>query len=354
MVALVRSASSSLAHFSVAHSLKEDVYAFDFAQSVRILHSLYNTKPFVGSTDDPSHDPVFFRGQISFGVSSSEIHKLTVWDIGQAEMTVSFTGIAGIQGPLPDIFSEILVERIKAKDFAARDFLDLFNHRLITFWYMLHVKLFPSLRNAPMESTEIGESLLDLGGVRRREGGETMLPFGPLFWESAHSAIGLEGLITEYFHLPCRIKPFEGHWNQVDVEEQTSLGRRFHCLGQDAILGNKTYDQGGGFRLVLGPLTYLEFQDFLPSDDTFSGFCRLRSLVNAYFDSPPIYTLELILNQREVPPAFLGQEKNTLDDSVIQRPEKFQCLGSQLQRNAWLNIRKNIRTHGRVELSVNH
>ena len=314
---------------SVATSLAQEVYEFEFAQAVRIIHNLAKDKPLVGSRDDPKQDPVNFRGQVSFGISSSDIHKLEM--LPSPEMTVAFTGIAGIQGPLPDMFSEILVERIKAKDFGSRDFLDIFNHRLVTFWYKLYCKLYPGLLDAPIGETSIGQSLMDLGGVRYHKEGNKLIPFGTLFWQRSGSARGLEEAVSGFFNISCIIQPFEGSWNEIKKDEQTRLGKRFHSLGVDSVLGRKSYDQGAGFRIILGPINYKRFLDLLPSNDDKSGFQALRSLVAAYFDAPPRYKIELILEQKEVPRAALGRN-------------------FALGRNAWLNLKKNYPTDGHVTL----
>lgn len=310
-------------------NLLAQAYEFEFPQAVRLLHALSDKKVLVGSRDDPKQDPLKFRSYVSFGVSSAEVHKLEM--LPTPELTVTFTGIAGIQGPLPDMFTEILVERIKVKDFGLRDFLDIFNHRLTTYWYKLYCKLYPGLLDASLEQTETGQSLMDLGGVRYHSEGKKMVPFGTLFWQRSGSAKGLEEAISGYFNIPCQIKPFEGAWNRIEDNERTKLGSKFYCLGHDAVLGKQSYDQGAGFKIILGPIDYKRFRDFLPSDEKESGFAQLRSLVAAYFDAPPRYKIELILKQDEVPKAALG-------------------AGFALQRNAWLNARKNYANDASVVL----
>ena len=50
-------------------------------------------------------------------------------------MTVTFMGLAGTGGVLPGHYTQLLIDRVREKDFGLRDFLDLFNHRLIAQFY---------------------------------------------------------------------------------------------------------------------------------------------------------------------------------------------------------------------------
>ena len=45
------------------------------------------------------------------------------------EMTTSFLALTGPQGALPQHYTAIMIQRIRAKDYSLRDFFDIFNHR---------------------------------------------------------------------------------------------------------------------------------------------------------------------------------------------------------------------------------
>ena len=68
---------------------------------------------------------------------ASEIQELTLPpdDDSPATMKVNFMGLSSPQGVLPTPYTELIIERTQKKDNALRDFLDLFNHRLISFFY---------------------------------------------------------------------------------------------------------------------------------------------------------------------------------------------------------------------------
>ncbi len=316
--------SRRTAPFSVIQYLYSSTYAFEFPQAVRLLQGLDPRKR-LGTRDNPRLDPVYFRAHIDFAVSSSDLKKLLPGN--PPELTVNFTGIAGIQGPLPEVFTEILIDRIKLKDEGFRDFLDIFNHRLITLWFGLFCKIYPSLKDAPLEETDIGQSLMDVGGVRFHEYGRNLLPFGALLWDKTRSALGLQRTVESYFNIPCCIHSLMGGWNRVDKEERTRLGRQHHELGRSSILGGRSFNQSKGFRMTLGPLDYTRFCDFLPIATRDSGYAHLKSLVCAYFDKPPHFSIELVLKKDDVPAADLSSQY---------------ALG----RNAWLNHRRNFSCNG--------
>lgn len=293
---------------SILKKLFDDVWSFEFPQVVRIIQQLFPKHP-LGTFDDPSLDPLHIQGHVGLQHKSSEVQHLSPGHTlgAPSRLTVNFFGIAGIQGPLPDVFTELLMDRIRQKDLAFRDFLDIFNHRLGTFWFKLYALLSPSLLDAPMEETYLGQCLIDLGGARFHEEKLAILPLCTLFWQRSSSLIGLEKAIEGYFNIPCRIRPFMGGWHTVHPSDYTQLGVQHTRLGYSTILGHKSYATNKSFRLYLGPIDYTVFQDFLPTQDRRSGYHRLQQFINGYFDRPPTFTVELILDHAAMPVCKLNR-----------------------------------------------
>jgi type VI secretion system protein ImpH len=94
---------------------------------------------------------------------------------GPLEMFVTFMGLMGPSGVLPQHYTTQIIERFKSKDYALADFLDLFNHRIVSLFYRAWEKYrfpigFERFRLAPQRDepddlfTSCMYSLVGLGG----------------------------------------------------------------------------------------------------------------------------------------------------------------------------------------------
>jgi type VI secretion system protein ImpH len=66
---------------------------------------------------------------------ASQIQELEFREHAPPEMTVNFMGLTGPSGALPYTYSELMLERIRAKDHGLAAFFDIFNHRAISLFY---------------------------------------------------------------------------------------------------------------------------------------------------------------------------------------------------------------------------
>ena len=190
-----------------------------------------------------------------------------------------------------------MLERVRQKDQTLRDFLDLFNHRLLSLFYRAWQKnrfwisyeqaeiVGRSYRDDPARlrafidqkcdhgSTLFSQSLLELSG---HGSADVAVPgVGPPVPAAAdtrcgyhvallrrttgtptRSAMGLEGILQDYFAVPVQIIQFVGQWLLLDEDNQTQLVEGGNTnWGPPAIAGQRFWDRQSRFRIRLGPLT---------------------------------------------------------------------------------------------------
>jgi type VI secretion system protein ImpH len=310
----------------VAERLFTEGWRFDFFQAVRLLERHVRRVSVgeridaeeepahcsVGERSEPEKEAVRFRSRVSFDFPASDVDRIEPPPRkGEpAVMTVNFMGLAGALGPLPHPFTELLLERRWQKDEAFGDFLDLFNHRLISLLYRARRQVRPYFAFERPGEGPFAEPLfafLGLGLPQLRERGgfpdRALLPFAGLLVNRPRAASGLVALLGAYFAVPVAVRQLVGRWLEIEPDQRTALGLRNHALGRDASLGSRVWDQQGKIEVRLGPLTLSQFLDFLP---TGRAFRALVGLVRYYVDEGIDFDVRLTLQSNQVPPCRLG------------------------------------------------
>jgi type VI secretion system protein ImpH len=293
--------------------LFDEGYCFEFFQAVRLLGLLYPEREPLGG---PllSSEAVRFHAHQSLNFPPSEIHTIDRPSDSDspANMTGAFLGLTGPVGVLPVPYTELLLERRKAKDHALADFLDLFNHRLISLFYRAWEKhrLFVAFERNPLDTGQ-GASfthyLFDLIGMgtaglrgRLEVPDQALLIYAGLLAQSPRSACALEAMLSDYFGVPVRVEQFLGKWFSLERMHLSYLDREglHNQLGLGAIAGDAVWNHQASFRVWVGPLPLDRFRSFLPGE---KGFCELIELSRFFTDRTFDFDIRLILRAGEVP-----------------------------------------------------
>lgn len=294
-------------------------YRFDFFEAVRVLERLYPEREAVGHNANPSREVVRFGAHLSIEFPPSAIHEITraTNDNAPAHMTVSFMGLTGPLGVLPRRYTEFLLKRVRQKDYALRDFLDLFNHRLISLFYRSWEKYRFRLgyeravfqREADDRFSRYVFDLFGMGtqGLRGRleVDDAALLFYAGHLAQHRRSASALEGVLADYFGLPIKIVQFVGQWLPLSMANRSRLGPggANNALTVSAVVGSRVWDQQAKFTVRIGPLTFADFAEFLPAGRAFRPLVQLtRFFVGQQLD----FEVQLVLQAAEVPRCCLG------------------------------------------------
>jgi type VI secretion system protein ImpH len=123
-----------------------------------------------------------------------------------------------------------------------------------------------------------------------------------LISQKPHSANALENVLSDYFGVGAKIEQFFGQWLKLEPQDCTYLGEKNNVLGISAIAGTSVWSQQTKFRVVLGPLTFKQFQSLLPSG---TAYKEAESLVRFMMGSELDFDIKLLLSSRQVPGTVL-------------------------------------------------
>lgn len=335
----------------LADLLLEEPYRFDFYKAVQIIEQQAPGAVPVGQGAEPEREAVRFSADVSLAFPASDVRSVTAPEApGEpAVMETTFLGLAGVHGPLPNVVTEVVLQRQHKKDRAFRAFLDIFNHRLLSLQYRVRRQTRLAVRNEAPENTHFARYLLAFLGLgtpylRDRMGvpDRALLPFAGLLAGRARSAPGLETMLSEYFGVPVRVTPFAGRWLVLEPDERTAIGTRLGAnndLGGGAVLGGRVWDVQGTFLLRMGPLTFERFVEFLPVGRAHAPAVALtRYYTGEHLD----FDFILMLRAEDVPVARLGS------------PTAGGQGGSYLGWTSWLRRAPGSRAPGIVRLASRH
>ncbi len=246
------------------------------------------------------------------------------------ELMVYFMGMLGPSGPLPGVYTEVVLAKAKGvphpdlrqkntgeseyrADPGPAAFIDIFNHRFISFFYRAAVSA-----NKAVDYDRVSESrfhsfigsFLGLGTpeVQNRMDVPDVaaLYFAGHFSAPTRHAEGLCKVIADYCGIETKLEPNVGHWVDVPPGDTTELGasRRGGGLGTGALLGSRFWDRTLKFRLVLGPMPLAKYETFAPGGTTLKA---IRSFVLLYCGHELSCELLPVLKKDEVPPLELGR-----------------------------------------------
>lgn len=304
---------------AVGDALFEEGHLFGFHQAVRLLEGMYRGRTAAAEGVDPAREVVRFRSTVRFDFPASEVEEIKrpAGD-APAEMTVNVMGLLGAQAPLPRWVTELALERRGRGDRALADFLDLFNHRLLSLLARARKKFRPALENRAPDRGRVASvlyALLGLGmphlrgslGVSDR----ALLPFTGLMIMRPRSMAGLERVIAGYFGVGAEVVPFRGRWQTFEAADLTRIGTagQHQLLGRDAMIGTRVWDPEASFELRLGPLSLEQFVEFLPRRLCYRA---ASAIVRFYAGEELGFSFRLLLRAAAVPPLRIGRKQRAL------------------------------------------
>jgi type VI secretion system protein ImpH len=310
----------AVARRGVEDRLFAEPYSFEFFQAVRLLQLFYPNRANVGFFQAPRLETVRFGTRPSLSFPASQLYTLGAEETGRPPdpgappvMRVNFMGLVGPSGLLPLYYTELVADRASVRDRTLRDFLDIFNHRIISLFYRAWEKYRFAVPFERGEDDKFSSYLLSIVGLglpslqhRQILDDHEYLYYGGLLAQQPRSAEGLELMLQDYFGVPVKVEQFLGAWYRLSEDAQCNLDdaeEDSQQLGFGAVVGDEIWDPQSHARIALGPLSLERYLDFLP---TGTAFKPLRDMVRFYAGDELDFEAQLILRKEETPACQLG------------------------------------------------
>lgn len=227
---------------------------------------------------EPGTEAVRLGSHLSLGFEASDVRAASTQPpTGEAfRLTTPVLSLAGHAGPLPTAFTEMLLERQGAKDFATADFLDIFHHRLLSLFYLNRKRRRPGLAWSSPQASTIARVSARVCGLQTdtHASHRPRLRHAGLLGGAPRSMAALCALLSDRYGMPFTGEQFVGGWQRLEEDELTAIGdaHRPPELGRTAFVGRRVWDQAAGIRLSADGQPLERVLEFLPGGELHDDF----------------------------------------------------------------------------------
>lgn len=296
---------------SVEHSLGElceQVSSADFVAAVRQIECAYPDKPRIAEAVRVRDDILRFSQHITLGFKGKALQSLQpASGAHEYRLHVNFFGLLGSHGPMPLHYTEYADQRSRHhSDPTFKEFLDLFNHRLLSLFYRAYVQFDPVVNFDRPENNSYAEFLGALSGLlpgvsenRDSISDNAKRQYPGWFSSTAKSPDGIAAIVEDYFGLPVSIKEWVGGWLPLPEISRSRLGSDAASmqLGRSVYIGRRVWSIRHKFNVVLGPLDWEAFTSFKPGG---ARALALHDLIRNYLGDEWDWDLQLIIKKDEI------------------------------------------------------
>lgn len=300
---------------SVMADLLSRGHEFSFVQVMRIARNHLGQAGEQDLPEIPWQDRVRIRPELSLAFPAADVARVEQ-DGDLLRVTTTFLGLYGTSSPLPNFYTEDLLGEAADDETVFRDFLDIIHQRLYHLYFKCWSKYRLPIRIVEENNPIDRERLLCLIGLGERElaasvpEAGSLLRYTGILTQYPRSASGLKTILRDALQLKnIRIVQNVKRMVKIPNDQRMRLGLAGCRLGIDTVLGSHMADCMGMFGIEIGPLSWQEFNDFLPGTDRYQQLTRYTRF---YLIDPLAVELRLSLAAGEAKPVRLGDPKARL------------------------------------------
>lgn len=323
--------------------LASNIGQFDFISALRWLDCAYPEKPRLGDSIRLSDESVRLSQSISLAFKGVALDSL---EPGAGKhphrLNVNFLGLLGTNGPLPLHYTEYADQRLRhSNDPTFKEFLDIFNHRMLSLFYRASTEFDPAVNFDRAENNRFDKFVGALAGLglSQSKDRDDVPDYAKYFYAGWHgnkskSPDGIKSIVGEYFDIPVDVEEFVGAWLDLPFDARGVLGGENGniSLGVSAYLGKRVWSVGHKFKVIVGPLDWQEYLSFRPGGTRAK---ELHDLVRNYVGDEWDWDLELRVEEGMIDPMQLDKSvslgfSSWLVSKAVRREAQANCLNHSI------------------------
>ena len=298
-------------------------YKYDFHTVVRSLECAYHQAPRLGDSLQPNEDLTRLSQHAFLHCPGHDVYSFRpAAGKKPAQLSAYLFGLFGPNGPLPIHITEYIRQRkLQDKDPSAAAFLNIFHHRLLSFYYRAWADTEPvtqldrpksSLLNTLIHSLSGSHSEKNIAEKKDKQGEFSYLEqyqyIGHLSARHAPPE-GLTAILSDYFSFPFDLQQFIPRWVNTPKEDRCYLGKTpldTKQLGRSMVIGEKVLSAQHQLTIFAYPPSFERFCDFLPNGP--KDLNTLIKIVKRYLGNAFNWQLTFRLKPEQTPQWQLGQD----------------------------------------------
>lgn len=287
----------------------------DFFALLRQIEDLDGRR--FGREGGPNDEPARLGQHVRLSFATRDVAAMSTDD--QPHIDVNVLGLLGPEGPMPLYLTRWVMARLSNRWFAGdtdgvtsdtafKDLADVLQHRMIALYWRAWADARADIQVSHPGGGPTMAILQSLAGLGLAETTDPIYDAAKLrhattLAQSNNSPERLTSYLSDAIGVPVQLEEFVGQWIDIPAPLQSQLGNKYSSLGQNTVIGARSFTRQNRAELRLGPLNLDQFIALLDDPDKRAALHH-AILFAAGHDSA--FNVRLILAASEVPAARLG------------------------------------------------
>lgn len=315
----------------------------NFYRFCQLLEQISSDEPILGVNESPAADPIRFAPSVDMSFPASELKCIERDDYVNRPTTVRtrFLGLYGVDSALPLGLLDNIIRREENYQIMT-DFLDIFNHRVITQFYRIWLKHHYPASFLYGGKDSISQCLLGLTGFGIKGTSEQIctpssrfLALLGLITQKTRTAEGIAGLVRVLVS-DAKVAVSEFYPVRQSIDNPAKLGSKGQqrvVLNDGAVLGSSFRECNQTVHIIITPQHEGQIADLLPDGQLYQD---LMALLRAYLGYQVDAKMTLSIKR-----CFLPRSQLTSKNSRLGQTASFiktNAYGKMVQDEVAVNL----------------